>query len=324
MLTTISHRSMATEFAVVLAPSDAHLVEHVVEALERLDQIEANLTIYDPDSEISRVNRNAYESPVTVSEQTYALIQRSLEWSERTAGAFDITAGPLVRAWGFTRRRGRKPTAEEVEKARQSVGSAFVKLTEKSLSVQFSRAGMEINLGAIGKGFALDELAGRLKQAKLANFLIHGGKSSVLACGDQVPASGLGWQVGISHPTKPTVRLAGIRLRDQALSTSGSGQQFFHFRGRRYGHVIDPRTGYPAGDLLSLTAIADNATDAEASSTGYFVLGNQAVAKAHEQEESFPNMIGILGGERNEEAIVVPYGEFDWVDAPAGLGEQSS
>ncbi|MCS7471235.1 FAD:protein FMN transferase [Stieleria sp. ICT_E10.1] len=317
MLTTISHHAMAADFSVLLAESDAHLVEAAFEALELLDRIEADLTVYREDSEISQVNAVASERPVTVSESTYRLIQRSIAWSEKTAGAFDITAGPLVRVWGFTERRGRKPTAAEVQAAVAQVGYTAVRLDDEQRSVAFERPGMEVNLGAIGKGFALDELTKTLNARGLQNFLIHGGGSSVIARGDQVAGSGQGWAVGISHPTKPKLRLAGIRLRDEALSTSGSGKQFFHHRGRRYGHVIDPRSGYPAGDLLALTAIADNATDAEACSTAYFVCGIDAITAAAESDPDLPRMIGVRSENRQDSVRVLPFAEFEWVDPPA-------
>ncbi|WP_372899204.1 FAD:protein FMN transferase [Stieleria sp.] len=316
MLTTISHHAMAAEFSVLLAESDAHLVEAAFEALELLDRIEADLTVYREDSEISQINAVASERPVSVSESTYRLIQRSIAWSEKSAGAFDITAGPLVRVWGFTERRGRKPTAAEVQAAVDRVGYTAVRLDDEHRSVAFERPGMEINLGAIGKGFALDELAETLTARGLQNFLIHGGGSSVIARGDQLADTRQGWAVGISHPTKPKQRLAGIRLRDEALSTSGSGKQFFHHRGRRYGHVIDPRSGYPAGELLSLTAIADNATDAEACSTAFFVCGIDAIRAAAESDPDLPRMIGVRSKNRQDSVRVLPFAEFEWVDPP--------
>lgn len=323
MLTTISHRAMAAEFSILLAESDAHLVEPAFEALELLDRIEADLTIYRPDSEISRINASA-GTPVVISPGTYQLLKRSVAWSERTHGAFDITAGPLVRVWGFTGRRGSKPTGEEIRAAVAKVGYRNLRLVDEDHSVSLQSSEMEINLGAIGKGFALDELAIRLQNSGLKNFLIHGGGSSVLARGDQVAGSGLGWSVGISHPTKPKRRLAGIRLRDEALSTSGSGKQFFHHRGRRYGHVIDPRTGYPAGELLALTAVAGNAIDAEACSTAFFVSGIDAIAAAAADDDTLPKMIGIRPNDRQDSVSVIPFARFDWVDAPEGVQVEST
>lgn len=321
MLTTISHQAMAAEFSVILPETDQHRMDPALEALELLDQIEADLTIYREQSEISRVNANAGLQPTPVSAGTFRLIERSLAWSARTEGAFDITAGPLVRVWGFTERRGQKPSAGQIQQAVEKVGHHFVKLDAEQQTVALKHPGMEINLGAIGKGYALDELATGLVQRGVENFLIHGGGSSVLAHGNQQPDGPPGWAVGISHPTKPNTRLAGIRLNNEALSTSGSGKQFFHHRGRRYGHVIDPRTGYPAGELLALTAVASNATDAEACSTAFFVCGIDAIKEAVDASaaagDDLPRMIGVRAEHRQDSVSVIPFADFDWVDKPA-------
>jgi thiamine biosynthesis lipoprotein len=351
MLTTITHRAMAAEFAVILPHCEAHRTEDAFEALELLDQIEAELTVYRPSSVISQINSTAHRQSVQVSAELFELLQRSLAWSKRTEGAFDITAGPLVKAWGFTQRRGKKPSEQAIAEALDRCGYRHVKLERDTRSVRLEKPGMELNLGAIGKGYALDRLAGELIDRGLKHFLLHGGGSSILARGDQEPARGdqepargdqkpargqpepsadedakkagylvaerrRGWAVGLSHPTKPNVRLAGFRLIDEALSTSGSGKQFFHFRGRRYGHVIDPRTGYPAGDMLSLTAVADNATDAEACSTACFVLGSENVQAMRDSESLLPRMVGITPTARQDSVEVRCFGEFSWVDPP--------
>ena len=274
LLTEVTRKAMATEFAILLPPHSLKAVELAVTTLERLDEIEQTLTIYRPDSEVSRINQMANEHPVFISTSTFQLIEKALLWSQRTKGAFDITAGPLVKAWGFTERSGRKPGSDEIESARERVGYQYLLLDSTQRTVQFDKPDMSINLGGIGKGDALDQIASELRRGGLNDFLIHGGNSSVLAAGDQDVGSGMGWPIGISHPTKPKRRLAGVWLRDQALATSGSGKQFFHHRGKRYGHVIDPRTGFPAGDLASLTIITASAADADACSTGLFVSGS--------------------------------------------------
>lgn len=316
MLTTIKHSAMATEFEVILAAQDGHLVEPAFEALELLDDIEAELTVYRKDSEISRINALGFDGPVIVKPSTFRLIEKSTQWSRRTGGAFDVTAGPLVKAWGFTERRGRKPTPDQVLKAKECVGFEHVRLVQEANSVQLMRPGMELNLGAIGKGDALDRLAQALAEKGLNNFLIHGGNSSVLARGDQIDGSGDGWAVGLAHPTKSGSRLAGMRLRNQAISTSGSGKQFFHHRGRRYGHVIDPRSGYPAGELLSLTAMAPLAVDAEACSTAYFVRGIEEIRADYEQFPDLPLMVGVQQADRQEAVRIISFGEIDWIDPP--------
>ncbi len=316
ILTEVTRKAMATEFAILLPPQSLEAVELAVTTLEKLDQIEQTLTIYNDGSEVSKINRLASQKPVRASKSTFDLIERALQWSQRTQGAFDITAGPLVKAWGFTERSGRKPSADEVEAALAKVGYRHLRLNRENQTVQFDIAEMSINLGGIGKGDALDQIADELRREGLNDFLLHGGSSSVLAAGDQIANSGLGWPIGIAHPSKPKRRLAGVRLRNQALATSGSGKQFFHHRGKRYGHVIDPRAGFPAGDLASLTVITDSAADADACGTGLFVAGNHEI-KTLSSEPWFPNAILIRNGKRQDEVAISCLGEIEWADPPA-------
>jgi thiamine biosynthesis lipoprotein len=316
VLTQVSRRAMATDFVVMLPHHAADAVELVVEALDGLDAIESALTVYRDDSEVSRANRCAFSEPVRLSAQTFALLQSAIGWSQRTDGAFDVTAGPLVEAWGFTQRSGRKPTSDEIDAARRLVGYQHLQLSEEQQTVRFAKPGMSINLGAIGKGDALDRLTEQLRGRGLNDFLIHGGNSSVIAAGDQVSGSGLGWGVGLAHPTKPKRRLAGVWLRNTALATSGSGKQFFHHRGRRYGHVIDPRTGYPAGDLLSLTVLTPSARDADACATGLFVAGSEAIDQLA-QKDWMPPVITVRQASRQDAVEIQWSGDVRWVDAPS-------
>ncbi len=344
-LTQVSRKAMATEFVVMLAAEPASSVEAAVEALELVDAIEARLTIYRPDSEISRVNREAASKPVQVSESTFAVFEKAVQWSQRTGGLFDITAGPLVQAWGFTERRGRQPSRRELDAALAVVGHEKLLLNASQRTIAFAVPGMSINLGGIGKGFALDQVAERLVERGIGNFLIHGGQSSVLARGDQIPdpaaADGVprGWAVGIEHPTRPDRRLAGFWLRDAALGTSGSGKQFFHHRGQRLGHVIDPRSGAATTDLVSLTAIATTATDADAAATGLFLVGSERLRTlvaerptslaepTSLQSDEFADsrdvglaawpLLWVQMTSREHECIATASGEWDWIDPPA-------
>jgi thiamine biosynthesis lipoprotein len=316
ILTEVTRKAMATEFAILLPPQSLDAVELAVTTLERLDQIEQTLTIYDNGSEVSQINRTAGQGPAPASKSTFQLIERAQRWSQRTRGAFDITAGPLVKAWGFTERSGRKPSTDEVEAALAKVGYHHLHLNREHQTVQFDLPEMSINLGGIGKGDALDQIADELRRGGLNDFLLHGGSSSVLAAGDQTANSGLGWAIGIAHPTKPKRRLAGVRLRNQALATSGSGKQFFHHRGKRYGHVIDPRTGFPAGDLASLTVITDSAADADACGTGLFVAGTNEI-ETLSGEPWFPHAVLIRSGKRQDEVAINSLGEIEWADPPA-------
>jgi thiamine biosynthesis lipoprotein len=174
-----------------------------------------------------------------------------------------------------------------------------VTLDAHSHSIAFRCPGLTINLNSIGKGYALDRMAELLAAAGMDDYLIHGGKSSVLARGtppgreleqetisnsapslpvSPSPCLSSSWPIGLRHPLRPAQRLAEFNLRDEALSTSGAGTQFFHHRGRRFGHILDPRTGRPAEGVFSATVVAPTAAEAEALSTAFYVMGPDRVA----------------------------------------------
>ncbi|REK12280.1 MAG: FAD:protein FMN transferase [Planctomycetota bacterium] len=247
-------------------------------ALDLVDRLEDQLSIYREDSEVSEINRTAAILPVEVEARLFALLEVAVDLHRQTGGAFDVTAGRLSSVWGFTRRRSKVPTAEELETAMACVGSQYLELDANEHRVRFARPGLEINLGSIGKGYALDRCSEELAGQGLGDYLLHGGSSSVLARGSRGPNSEGGWLVGIRNPLYPARRLGWIRLEDRALGTSGSGTQFFLHQGRRLGHILDPRTGWPAEGVLSSTAVAPTAAEADALATAFYVMGREAVA----------------------------------------------
>jgi thiamine biosynthesis lipoprotein len=199
-----------------------------------------------------------------------------LDIHRATGGAFDITSGPLSKAWGFFRRAGTMPSDEQIAEAVARVGGGFVELDPQHLTVRFLKPGLEVNVNSIGKGYALDRAADALTEAGIDDFLFHGGQSSVLARGDHAAGQDAGWPVGLRHPMRPEQRIAEFYLRDEALGTSGSGTQFFRHQGRRYGHLLDPRTGHPAEGVYSSTVLAPTAAEADALATAFYVMGPEA------------------------------------------------
>jgi thiamine biosynthesis lipoprotein len=276
----LTRRAMACEFEIILnAGEHAGASELAVEALDLVDQLEAQLTVYRDTSELVAINRRAADEPVPVESRLFKLLEMATRLYVETKGAFDITAGPLTKAWGFFSRRGARPVEPEIQRALATVGSQYLRLDPSSETVQFARPGMEINLGAIGKGYALDRCSEFLDGAGLNSYLIHGGQSSVLARGSQSGEGTAGnWKIGLGNPAHPGQQLAEIELFNQALATSGSRVQSFRQDGRRYGHILDPRTGAPAEGMLTTTVIAPLAAVADALSTAFYVLGvNQSV-----------------------------------------------
>lgn len=268
-----THRAMATQFEVLLPYGMPDAIAVADTAFEEIDRLEQQLSIYREDSEVSLINRLAAERAVPVERRLFDLLQLARRLSDDTQGAFDITAGPLIKAWGFFKGPPRVPSSEELQAVRQLVGMQHVELDTERLTVRYRRPGVEMNLGSIGKGYALDRAGQRLRDAwGVRDFLLHGGSSSVLAVGNE-PSGSHGWLVGIRHPWEPTRRLAMLRLRDQALGTSAATFRNLQHQGRKLGHLLDPRTGWPAQGLASASAIAPTAAEADALATAFFVLG---------------------------------------------------
>jgi thiamine biosynthesis lipoprotein len=282
----VSRDAMACEFEIffdpVRYPSGTDVA---VVALDLVTALEEQMTAYRETSDVSRLNAIASFRAVPVEAGLFQLFQKAKLLSQQTGGAFDITAGQLSKTWGFFRREGRLPTQGEINEALATVGFEQLTLHAESQAVQFQKPGMEINLGAIGKGYALDRAADLLQEKDLRDCLLHGGNSSVLARGNREGDSG-GWTIALKHPLKPQERFAEFVLRDQALGTSGSGTQYFHHGGRRYGHIIDPRSGWPAEQILSSTVIAPTAAEADAISTSLYVMSlNEAAAFARQRPD---------------------------------------
>jgi FAD:protein FMN transferase len=305
LLTTLSRRAMACQFEVLLNTGQyAGGTEAALAALDLVDELEAQLSVFRDDSEVSLLNARAANRPVEVEPRMFALLALAAAIYQQTGGAYDIATGRLTKLWGFFRRQGRVPQADELAEAMKSVGMQHVRLDHERQSVRFLQPGVEINLGSIGKGYALDRMAELLTAAGIENFLLHGGNSSVLGHGssgdctnasppnlpDVVPAAlrppvepgakmsnlDCGWRIGLRHPLEPERRIGEIRLRNRALGTSGSGVQFFEHQGRRYGHILDPRTGWPADGVLSTTIAAPSGAQADALATACYVLGSRA------------------------------------------------
>ena len=264
----IQRRAMACRFEITLDSRDARVVPAAHAALDHVDAIEAQLTVYRETSELAHLNRHAATAPVPCDRSLFALLTRCAELSAATDGAFDITTTPLSRCWGFLRRAGRLPSADEIAAARAVVGMRHVSLAPDTASVAFARPGVELNLNAVGKGYALDRIAVMLRDAGVRHALLSAGHSSVLAIGGR----DRGWPIDLVSLRRETP-LARVWLRDAALGTSGAGEQFVIVDGRRYGHVLDPRTGWPADRTLSATVVCACAADADALSTACLVAG---------------------------------------------------
>jgi thiamine biosynthesis lipoprotein len=261
----VHRRAMACRFEVTLSGGHAAWVPAARAALDDVDAIESRLSVFRDDSAVVALNRAAAACAVPVDADLFALVQRCARLHHDTDGAFDVTSTPLSRCWGFIRREGRLPLPGEIAAAMSVVGMHHIVADPVARTVRFGRGGVELNFGAIGKGWALDRMAEGLQAAGVDDALLSAGRSSIRAIGGP-------WSIGLTSPRLDRP-LARVGLRGGALGTSGAGVQFFEVDGKRFGHVIDPRTGWPAGATLSVSVIADDAASADALSTAFFVGG---------------------------------------------------
>jgi thiamine biosynthesis lipoprotein len=272
-LLRFSRRAMATTFEVMLPFGTPGALAAAEAALDEIDRLEAQLTVYRDTSEVSRLNRAAPHAAIPVEAGLFDLLLTAARVTAETEGAFDVTAGALVKAWGFYRGPCRVPSDAERAAALERVGMRHVVLDREQRAVRYLRPGLEINLGSIGKGYALDRAAELLRDRRnLPGALLHGGHSSVYAIGHE-PGDERGWAVGLSHPWEPARRIALLRLRDRALGTSAATFRHLEHDGRKLGHVLDPRTGWPAEGIALASAVAPTAAEADALATAFYVLG---------------------------------------------------
>lgn len=268
-------RILLGTFVEVISP-DKKAIEISFNEIKR---IEGLLSKYSPKSDISILNK---EGLILASPETFYIIEKAKEFYYLSEGAFDITVGPLVDLWGFTKKEYFLPSQEEINKTLSLIGSDKIILRKKDNMIQFKFQGMKIDLGAIAKGFALDCAIRRLKEEKIKDALINAG-GQVYCLGNRFNKP---WRVAIKGSLK---KEGFLYLRNKAVSTSGNYEQFFKDGEKTYGHIINPKTGYPKiSDLFSVTVIADDSITADFLSTAIFLLGEEkglALAKKFKNTE---------------------------------------
>jgi thiamine biosynthesis lipoprotein len=264
--------AMGTTYTIVAYGPDRVKLETGVElAFEEIRRLDDLLSNYKPRSEWSLVNREAANRPVHVSPELFDFLESCLEYSRQSEGAFDITVGPLVKVWGFYKGSGRLPHRAEIRGALARVGYRKVLLDRENLAVRFTRQGVELDPGGIGKGYAVDRVVEILKQQGIGSALVTAGGSSIYGLG--APPGDSGWKVNIRHPRDAKRNAAELELRNLSMSTSGTSEKFFHAGGKLYSHIFDPRTGYPAQGMLSVSVTAPRTIDSEAWTKPYFIHG---------------------------------------------------
>jgi thiamine biosynthesis lipoprotein len=270
-LVAYSRRTMGTLGTVTVATADssasAPVAACALAAFARVDSLMSNWT---DDSEVARINREAGRHPVEVHPEVLPVLRFSLDVAAESDGAFDVTVEPLVRLWGFLGGKPHVPAEADIERARARMGYRRVSLAPEGDALRFTDDGVRIDLGGVAKGRAVD-LARAALTARGVECALVDLSGNMAALGH--PPGRDAWVVGIRDPSDEVPYFARLTLGEDAIATSGDYEQFVDANGHRYGHILDPRTGWPASGLVSVTVLAPSAMAADAWATAFFVLG---------------------------------------------------
>jgi thiamine biosynthesis lipoprotein len=231
--------------------------------------MELSLSSWIPGSDISRLNERAGRRPVQVSEDTLELLQRAKRLSRATAGAFDVTVGAVWDIWPFRNRHAAIPSQEQIDQHVDLVDATSIEIDEYEGTAYLPRMGMKVNLGAIGKGYAAEIAIERMKKLGIERAAVSAGGDLYLL-GKKTSGP---WVVELEHPRWPGRYMDRFIAGDVAVATSGDAKQYVERDGRRYSHIIDPRTGRPANDCQSVTIVTQSPTEADAYATAVYVMG---------------------------------------------------
>jgi thiamine biosynthesis lipoprotein len=263
---------MACVYAIDAYGTDPEALPRILdEAFDEVDRIDRLMSHYKSDSPLSRVNRDAARRPVPVEPELFDFIADAMRYTRESGGAFDITVGPLMKAWGFFGGEGRVPSDGELAAARRRVGAAHILLNPIEKTIGFDEPGVELDLGGIAKGYAVDRVVGLLRQRHVVAALVSAGGSTIYGLG--APPGREGWDVAIQDPVDSRKAALSVRLKDRALSVAGGSEKSFESSGVTYSHIMDPHTGRPVQGMLSVAVIASSGTAGDALDDAFFVMG---------------------------------------------------
>jgi thiamine biosynthesis lipoprotein len=262
---------MGSGFTITINETDSiKASEHIESAINEIKRIENVISSWDASSETSKINDNSGLKPVTVSPELFNLIERCITISKLTDGAFDISYASMDKVWKFDGSMLEIPSEETVNNSVTKVGYKNIILNKEKLSVFLQNKGMKIGFGAIGKGYAADRAKNILINRGVKSGIVNA-SGDINAWGNQ--STGENWTIGIVNPLNKNRVFATLPINNEAVVTSGNYEKYVSFNGKRYSHIIDPRTGYPASGIISVTVFAPKAELADALATSVFVMG---------------------------------------------------
>ncbi|MEN2412350.1 FAD:protein FMN transferase [Flavobacterium mesophilum] len=264
---------MGGRFDITIVGKDSLDAEkNIDEVIAEITRIEKLISDWKPDSQVSEVNQNAGIKPIKVDREVFELTQRALKLSEITNGGFDVSFAAMDRIWKFDGSMTEMPSAEAIKKSVEKVGYKNIILDSVESTIFLKLKGMKIGFGALGEGYATDKCRAMMIAKGIKAGIING--SGDMSTWGKQP-NGTPWKIGITNPFNPEKLLAVVPLEQQAVTTSGSYEKFVVFNGKRYSHIINPATGYPATGLCSVTVFGPNAESANGLSTSIMVLGQK-------------------------------------------------
>jgi thiamine biosynthesis lipoprotein len=276
---------MGGRFDITIVGRDSLTAEMSIDTvIAEITRIENLISDWKPTSQVSQVNANAGIRPIKVDKEVFELTERALELSKLTHGAFDISFAAMDRIWKFDGSMTAMPTAEAIKKSVEKVGYRNIILDKEQSTIFLKLKGMKIGFGALGEGYAADQCRDMMLKRGIEAGIVNG-SGDMSAWGKQ--PDGSDWIIGINDPNRQGELFAVVPLRQGAVVTSGSYEKFVIFNGKRYSHIINPATGYPATGLTSVTVFGPSAEKANGFSTSLMVLGKQAGLKLINQFPEF-------------------------------------
>ena len=264
---------MGSRFDITVVSTNEELGHiNIEEAVAEISRIEKLISAWDPNSETSSINKNAGIKPVKVSLELFNLIERAKQVSYLTDGAFDISYSSLDKVWKFDGSMKNLPTPEQIKKSISKIGHEKIILDRDAQTVFLSQEGMKISFGAMGKGYAADSAKSLLVSKQVIAGIINAG-GDLTTWGTK--ASGEKWLIGIANPLNKDKIFSWLPIVESSVATSGNYEKFVSFKGKRYSHIIDPRTGYPSTGINSVSIFAKSAELSDALATAVFIMGRE-------------------------------------------------
>jgi thiamine biosynthesis lipoprotein len=295
-----AHQAMATTFEVIVQHEEKTYAQQAARAaFDEVDRLEGDLSRYLETSDVTRINNLPALQPLPLSLDTFECLKISAAISAETGGAFDVTVGFLVDCWRDEEKKPRTPSPQELQTARAHTGMHLILFDEPTHAIAVTNSPVRVDLGGVGKGYAVDKMAEMLREWSIDRALIHGGFSSVLAL--DAPQGAKGWPVTLSHPGNRRRTLARLALEHVAVSGSGV---------EKGNHIIDPRTGRPVAGKLAAWSIAPEAARADALSTAFMLMASEEVRDYCAGHAKVRGLLVVPSGRQGSTEYIVPAGRW--------------